>query len=146
MASTGDRLRAARELRRLSQAELAELIGVSRTTIVNWETDLHPPRHLARLREELDLDEHLLPRKSPEATNYADMDDHELTKRMTLLVSQLSAVAAEVTHRLLARDNPSSDRARPAPGAGRYVMDLEDTAGYDEPAAEHRAGGAAGAL
>lgn len=146
MASTGDRIRAARVRHGLTQAQLAERLGVNRNTVVSWETDLHPPRNgVARLQQELDLDEHLLPRDSPEATNYADMDDHELTKRMTTLAFQLSAVAAEVTHRLLARDNPSGDGARPAPGAGRYVMDLEMDL-EDEPAADHRADGAAGAL
>jgi transcriptional regulator with XRE-family HTH domain len=135
MASTGDRIRAARVRHGLTQAQLAERLGVNRNTVVSWETNLHPPRNgVARLQEELDLDEQLLPRDSAEATNYATMDDHELAKRMTALVSQLSAVAAEVTHRLLARDTPSDeDMARSPSGGDRWVMDLEDLADYDEP-------------
>jgi DNA-binding transcriptional regulator YiaG len=42
-ASTGDHIRAVRLRLNLSQAELAETLGVSRETVSRWENDSHAP-------------------------------------------------------------------------------------------------------
>ena len=44
MATFGDRLAAAREAAKLSQAELAERLGVTEHVIDRWETDAKEPR------------------------------------------------------------------------------------------------------
>lgn len=53
----GDILRLAREAKGLSTRELAEMVGVSRSTIYNYESGSHEPRisHLKWLAEALDL-------------------------------------------------------------------------------------------
>jgi transcriptional regulator with XRE-family HTH domain len=50
----GEQIRQARIRARLSQRELAEVLGVARTTVINWETGATPPtRHLAAIRSVL---------------------------------------------------------------------------------------------
>lgn len=53
----GDILRLAREAKGLSTDELAKMVGVSRTTIYNYESGSHEPRisHLKWLAEALDI-------------------------------------------------------------------------------------------
>lgn len=55
----GERLIAFRKLKRLTQEKLAELCGVSVTSISRWENGaLRPkPKHLKKLAEVLDTDE-----------------------------------------------------------------------------------------
>lgn len=53
----GDRIRKARERRRWTQQELADLVGVSRETVGNWETGQTSPRNrMQRLIEVLGSD------------------------------------------------------------------------------------------
>lgn len=50
----GDEIRQAREALGLTQAQLAERVGVARETVGNWETGTSTPRNkLGRLREVL---------------------------------------------------------------------------------------------
>ncbi len=42
--SLGERIRSSREARGLTQAKLAELLGLSVKTVARWETDRHAPR------------------------------------------------------------------------------------------------------
>ncbi len=53
----GTRIRQARLARGWKQEEFAERIGVSPTTVVNWETDNKPPgrKNMLRLSEELQV-------------------------------------------------------------------------------------------
>lgn len=44
--SIGDRLRHARKLRGLSQADIAERVGVSQPAVANWESGVHDPRRV----------------------------------------------------------------------------------------------------
>ncbi|WP_338877044.1 helix-turn-helix transcriptional regulator [Spirosoma sp. SC4-14] len=60
----GTRLRKSRQKRRLSQAEVAELVGISQTTYYNWEADVSGMRidYLPMLLRVLDIDiDELLP-------------------------------------------------------------------------------------
>ena len=45
-SSFGNRLKACRDLYGLSQDSLAKKLGVSRTTVTNWETDVAIPDHV----------------------------------------------------------------------------------------------------
>lgn len=49
----GDRIRRARQLRRWTQRELAERIGVDRKTVDNWENDRAYPRTALGALEQL---------------------------------------------------------------------------------------------
>jgi transcriptional regulator with XRE-family HTH domain len=40
----GDRLRKARHLADLTEAEMADLLGISRTTVYHWERDVTTPQ------------------------------------------------------------------------------------------------------
>ena len=53
----GERIRAARRKRGLSQADLAQRLGVSQPAVANWESGAHDPRHiiLGKLAETLDV-------------------------------------------------------------------------------------------
>ncbi len=57
LASIGERIRAARRSRGISQSELAQRVGVSQPAIANWETGVHDPRHviLGKLAETLHI-------------------------------------------------------------------------------------------
>lgn len=44
--SIGDRLRHARKLKGLNQADLAERVGVSQPAVANWESGVHDPRRV----------------------------------------------------------------------------------------------------
>ena len=41
----GQRLRGLREEKQMSHAQLAEVLGTGRTTIINWEKDRRKPSH-----------------------------------------------------------------------------------------------------
>lgn len=45
MSGLGDRIRAAREAKGWTQAELAQKVGVARETVGNWETGVSSPRN-----------------------------------------------------------------------------------------------------
>lgn len=48
----GTRIAKRRQQLRLSQEQLAELLGVNRTSVANWESGKHyPQRHIGRLEE-----------------------------------------------------------------------------------------------
>ena len=44
MASLGEKLKQRRELLNLTQREVAEKVGVTITTVQNWEADRHIPK------------------------------------------------------------------------------------------------------
>lgn len=44
VATFGDRLTAAREQAKMTQADLARKLGVKKVTLANWEEDLNEPR------------------------------------------------------------------------------------------------------
>lgn len=45
MTVIGNRIKQARKDKKISQTELAQLLGVTQPTIVNWETGHHEPKH-----------------------------------------------------------------------------------------------------
>lgn len=47
--SLGKKLQQIREQEKLSQLELAKIIGVTKTTIFNWENDIHSPDNTSKL-------------------------------------------------------------------------------------------------
>lgn len=47
--SLGKKLQQIREQEKLSQLELAKIIGVTKTTIFNWEHDIHYPDNTSKL-------------------------------------------------------------------------------------------------
>lgn len=53
----GDRIRLARKVKGLNQAELAAIIGVTQPAVANWESGVHDPRRLvlAKLANALDV-------------------------------------------------------------------------------------------
>ena len=55
--SFGERLKNARDAKRLSQEELAEIMGVSRQTVSDWERDEKMPsgKRIALLSKELEV-------------------------------------------------------------------------------------------
>ena len=101
MTRSGDLIRAARERAGLTQAELGDLLGVSRNTVLNWEVhDLPPRNRLGKLQEVLKLDDDLHPRGSTDTADPHRMSNQELISRLTALNAQLNAVVAEVVRRL----------------------------------------------
>lgn len=60
--SIGQRLKAARRAKKMTQVELAEAVGVSNGAIGNYETDVSSPNEpiLIRLMEVLDIDANYL--------------------------------------------------------------------------------------
>jgi transcriptional regulator with XRE-family HTH domain len=133
MGSDGDLLRAARERMRLTQAELASKVGVSRATVGSWESGTPPRSSLGLIREVLGLDEHLRPTGSGESANFSAMSNGELVARFNTLVAQLNAVSVEVAKRLLDADFDTVDPtvSRKAGYSeqlidGRYVANVED--------------------
>jgi len=122
--TTGSRIRAARERAGLLQQELADLVGVTRTTVGNWESDLHPPRgKMGKIREILRLDEHLRPLGSAETYDLTRMDNAELIARMNVLMAGMNSLASEVARRLSAypeldmlEDGEMPESARYEPG------------------------------
>ncbi|MCW2902257.1 MAG: Helix-turn-helix domain [Streptosporangiaceae bacterium] len=134
MGEVGDLLRAARERAQLTQGELADLVGVHRASVVNWEKGTPPRNRLGKLRQVLGLDEHLKPLGTADTQDFRYMDHRELVARMNVLVSQLNSLAAEVGHRLQQLDGFDTDeqagaRQRNHPERatdGRFEMVLED--------------------
>lgn len=113
MTGTGDLIRAARERAGLTQAELADQLGVSRNTILNWEKHDLPPRNkLGKLQEVLKLDDRLHPRSSPDTQDPHRMSNHELIARLNALVSHLNALTVEVTRRLGEPEDTGPNRRR----------------------------------
>jgi DNA-binding XRE family transcriptional regulator len=51
--SVGVSIRKARQRKRMTQAELAQLVGVHESTVMNWEKDLHYPQRYAGAVEEV---------------------------------------------------------------------------------------------
>ena len=47
--SLGKKLHQIRKEEKLSQLELAKIIGVTKTTIFNWEHDIHYPDNISKL-------------------------------------------------------------------------------------------------
>lgn len=47
--SLGKKLQQIREQEKLSQLEFAKIIGVTKTTIFNWEKDIHSPDKMSKL-------------------------------------------------------------------------------------------------
>lgn len=47
--SLGKKLQQIREQEKLSQLEFAKIIGVTKTTIFNWENDIHYPDNTSKL-------------------------------------------------------------------------------------------------
>ena len=47
--SLGKKLHQIRKEEKLSQLELAKIIGVTKTTIFNWEHDIHSPDKMSKL-------------------------------------------------------------------------------------------------
>lgn len=47
--SLGKKLQQIREQEKLSQLEFAKIIGVTKTTIFNWENDIHSPDDTSKL-------------------------------------------------------------------------------------------------
>lgn len=47
--SLGKRLQQIREQEKLSQLEFAKIIGVTKTTVFNWEKDIHYPDNTSKL-------------------------------------------------------------------------------------------------
>jgi len=134
MGSDGDLLRAARERMRLTQAQLASKVGVSRVTVGTWEKGTPPRSSLGLIREVLGLDEHLQPVGSETTTmDFATMSNGELVARMNTLVAQLNVMSVEVARRL---KDAAFDTVDPAAASkagysqrqidGRFVMDVED--------------------
>lgn len=50
---TGTLIQRARQRKRLTQQEMADALGVSKTTVANWESDKHFPLRYAGPVEEL---------------------------------------------------------------------------------------------
>jgi transcriptional regulator with XRE-family HTH domain len=100
MTVMGDRLRDGRELKGLTQDALAELVGVHRASISNWENGGIPRRHLAKVRKLLSLDEQLRPLDAPTVAPPRDMDDPELMAEFNLAMSRANELANEINHRM----------------------------------------------
>ena len=47
--SLGKKLHQIRKEEKLSQSEFAKIIGVTKTTIFNWENDIHSPDNTSKL-------------------------------------------------------------------------------------------------
>lgn len=47
--SLGKKLQQIREQEKLSQLEFAKIIGVTKTTVFNWEHDIHSPDKMSKL-------------------------------------------------------------------------------------------------
>src|SRR5882757_7288573 len=64
MSELGDTIRAAREVQRLSQVQLAAYFGISKSAVNQWESGKNIPdqRKIAALAEKLELDPALLVR------------------------------------------------------------------------------------
>lgn len=96
MSEIGDRIRAARERMQLTQAELAEKVGVSRATVSNWEQGVSPRSSGGLIRDVLGLNEFFLPRdRSP----VSEMTDSELGAHLNQLIAQVNEASAEVARR-----------------------------------------------
>jgi DNA-binding XRE family transcriptional regulator len=143
MTGTGDLIRAARERAGYTQAELADALGVSRNTILNWEKHDLPPRNkLGKLQDVLKLDDRLHPRGAPDTQDPRRMSNSELIARLNSLVSQLNALTVEVTQRLSPEDTGPSQRRAPlhadeSPGAVFFnpgdATDEPDSTDADNP-------------
>lgn len=96
----GARIRDARERAGLTQQQLADKVGATRTSVGNWEAGVWPRNSVGRLREVLDLDERLMPRA---ATSLADMTDSELMAHLNSLTAQVNAASMEIASRLAQR-------------------------------------------
>jgi transcriptional regulator with XRE-family HTH domain len=65
--SVGRTIARARHRKRLTQRQLAEVLGVAVSTVANWETDQHfPLRYLGAVEEALDIS---LAEYEPQATS-----------------------------------------------------------------------------
>jgi DNA-binding XRE family transcriptional regulator len=133
MGTDGDLLKAARERAGLTQTELAELVGVHRASVGNWEAGKPARNRLGKIREVLGLDEHLKPIGSADAQDFPSMDNRELVARMNVLVSQMNQLAAEITVRLQstefdidAKRNTKNDGDAERPGANLYEMAVDN--------------------
>jgi DNA-binding XRE family transcriptional regulator len=94
----GARIRDARERAQLTQAKLAEKLGVHRASIGLWESGRVLPRSTARVRDILRVDEFFLPRDRGCAVS--DMSDSELAAHLNVLVAQVNEVSVEIARRL----------------------------------------------
>ena len=97
MIALGKRIKQAREMKGLTQENLAELVGVSRTAITRWEGgDIVPTvEHLIALCKVLDVD----------AGFFLDTDNHMQIKDVLL---NMSATLEQIAY--LLEDNSSAKR------------------------------------
>jgi transcriptional regulator with XRE-family HTH domain len=129
MTGTGDLIRAARERAGLTQAQLAELLDVSRNTVLNWEKHDLPPRNkLGKLQHVLKLDEQMHPRGFTDTQDPRRMSNSELIARLNMLVSQLNAVTVEVAQRLADQEDVTPSKRQPTP---RHADEAPAAAFYD---------------
>lgn len=98
----GDRLREARELLSMKQQEVADLVGVHRSTYLSWEKEGTIPRNrLAKLRAVLRLDDNLLPVGTTSTTGVVleDLTSGELLARFNRTLAELSMLSTEIQRR-----------------------------------------------
>jgi transcriptional regulator with XRE-family HTH domain len=118
----GDKIAAARKRAGYTQKTLAVAVGTSRTSVSNWESNLHTPRpkELETLRGLLNLDGDTA---NNEAThlNVGNLEDLSSAE----LVSLLHRAAAEVARRLgnAGQHHPGAEEAiQTSPGARRLAV------------------------
>jgi transcriptional regulator with XRE-family HTH domain len=98
----GTRIAKRRHQRGMTQEDLADALGVSKSTVANWETGKHLPiRHLGAIEQvlEIQLDG---PESSPSASR-EDLRDQ---------LRRLQDLAAEVADRLDQEEGRNDDRRR----------------------------------
>jgi transcriptional regulator with XRE-family HTH domain len=99
--SVGARIKAARRAAKLSQSQLARELGVSRTTVSNWETDLHPPDDPAPVQKFLGLDKDFrMPGDQEPGDDLSKLTNSQLMRRLNSSMASAMAAVAEVAHRL----------------------------------------------
>jgi transcriptional regulator with XRE-family HTH domain len=93
----GPRIRQARERLKLTQAQLAEKLGVSRASVNSWENDITHPRSTVLIRDVLNIDQSFLPNERP---RIADMSNAELSAHLNTLIAQINETTVEIARRL----------------------------------------------
>lgn len=90
----GTLIKQLRKEKRMTRANLCELIGVSPTTLRNWETGVFSPRkaHIAKLSKSLNVSEETL-RNALNSTINPPIKDNAFLKA-TALTSELAALLA----------------------------------------------------
>lgn len=95
----GRRIRDARNLAGLSQQELADRVGASRASVINWEAGVHPRSHMVKLRDVLGSSLGV-PSGGDALSDPTQLTDADLMARVSLLLIEANRRLVEYDRRL----------------------------------------------